>query len=251
MKKKGNPGVYIIQNTIDQKVYVGASKDTYNRLCHHKWKLRANKHTNSHLQNAYNKYGEHSFEFDILEDCEERFVYSQENYWCNLLDSHDRKHGYNIDPTAPNGKQAVSDDTKSKMSMSAPKRPVFAYTIYGDFYKEFSDLYKCAEEFNTVAPNIHRKMNVISFKKTLIDSESSKFMFVDKDVSLKDVKEHWDSIILKISNCEGPYKVYTCFGTLVGCATSRQLVDILGVNISSISTAAKRGTYLKTFKIVK
>jgi hypothetical protein len=76
-------------------------------------------------------------------------------------------------------------------------------------------------------------------------------MFVDKDVSLKDVKEHWDSIILKISNCEGPYKVYTCFGTLVGCATSRQLVDILGVNISSISTAAKRGTYLKTFKIVK
>lgn len=251
MRKKGNPGVYIIQNKINNKVYVGASKDIYNRLCDHKSALRGNHHHNIHLQSAFNKYGEENFIFDVLEDCDEQFIYSQENYWCKMLDTHDRNHGYNIDPTAPDGKCAVSDETKIRMSNGAPKRPVRVHTIYGDFYKDFSDMYKCAQEFETVAPNVHRKMNNISPKKTLIDSKSSMYLFSDIDVSLSDVKAYWDDVVFKISECEGPYKVYTCFGTFVGTATSRDLVNIINVKQSAVSTAVKRETYLKTLKIVK
>lgn len=252
MSKKSNPGVYIIQNKINNKVYIGASKDTYNRLCDHKVRLRNNSHHNIHLQSAFNKYGEENFIFDVLEDCDEQYIYSQENYWCNMLNTHDRKYGYNIDPTTPEGKCAVSEETKIRMSVSAPKRAVRAYTIYGDFYKDFTDLYKCAEHFETVAPNIHRKINVVFFKKNLIDSLSSKFIFVDDDEFVPRVRKHWRNIIDRISNnCEGPYKVYTCFGTLIGTGTSKQLSEVLGVNLSAISSAARRGTYLKTFKIVK
>lgn len=251
MRKKGTPGVYIIENKINNKVYIGASKDTYNRLCDHKVMLRGNNHHNIHLQSAFNKYGEENFIFDTLEDCDEQFIYSQENYWCKMLNTHDRNHGYNIDPTAPNGKCAVSDETKTKMSIGAHKRPVRVHTIYGDFYKDFSDLYKCAQEFETVAPNVHRKMNNINPKKTLIDSKSSMYFFSDIDVSLSDVKAYWDDAFLKINECEGPYKIYTCFGTFVGTATSKDLVNIMNVNQGAVSTAVKRGTYLKTLKIVK
>lgn len=252
MKKKGNPGVYIIQNKVNNKVYIGASRDTYKRLCDHKVNLRNNVHHNIHLQSAFNKYGEDSFIFDVLEDCDEQFIYSQENYWCNMLNSHNRVYGYNIDPTAPNGKCAVSEETKIKMSMAAPKRPIKAFTIYGDFYKDFTDFYKCAEHFETDAPNIHRKMNIVFFKKNLIDSLSSKFIFVDNDEFIPRVKKHWDNIIHRINNnCKGPYEVYTCFGTLIGTGTSKQLSEAFGVNLSAISTAARRGTYLKTFKIIK
>lgn len=249
MKKKGNSGVYIIQNTIDQKIYIGASVDMYNRLCQHKWQLRTNKHTNNHLQSSYNKYGEENFIFDVLEECDEKFIYSQENYWCNLLQSHNRKHGYNVDPTAPEGKQAVSNETKFKMSMSAPKRSILAYTIYGDFYKEFSDLYKCAKEFETVAPNIHRKMNHISPKKALIDSKSSRYIFVDKDVDVSSVKEYWTDVFKRIKTCKGKYTVYDCFGKFIGSASSKQLSDILGVTINSISSSVGRNTYLRTLKL--
>tara|TARA_B110000503_G_scaffold94145_1_gene141910 strand:- start:5115 stop:5864 length:750 start_codon:yes stop_codon:yes gene_type:complete len=246
-----NPGIYIIKNNIDQKVYVGASKDTHVRLGMHKTQLRANRHHNIHLQNAYNKYGEDKFTFDILEECDEQYIYSQENYWCNLLNSHNKLFGYNIDPTAPEGKCTVSDETKIRMCAGAEKRPVLAYTIYGDFYKHFTDLYKCASYFETVAPNIHRKMNMILPKKTLIDSKSSKFIFADENISLLSVKSYWEDVILRISLCEGPYKVYTCFGTFVGTATSRELSNILGVTIHAVSCSIRRGTYLKTLKFTK
>jgi group I intron endonuclease len=251
MKKKGSPGVYIIQNKVNNKVYIGASKDTYNRLCMHKWRLRVDTHDNVHLQSAFNKYGEENFIFDVLEDCDEKLIYSQENYWCKMLNAHDRKYGYNVDPTAPDGKRAVSDETKVKMSASASKRTVRVHTIYGDFYKDFPDMYKCAEEFKTVAPNVHRKMNNINPKKTLIDSKSSMYLFSDIDVSLNDVKAYWDDVFLKLSECEGPYKIYTCFGTFVGTVTSKDIVTILKVRQNAVSTAVRRGTYLKALKIIK
>lgn len=244
-------GVYIIQNLVTNKSYIGATIDLYNRLCMHKWKLRAGIHHNTHLQSSFNKHGEHNFIFETLEECNPEHIYSQENYWCNMLDTHNRKHGYNIDPTCPEGKRAVSDETRVRMSNSAPKRKVMVYTIYGEFYQSFTDLYKCAEHFNIVAPNVHRKMNVKFFKKNLIDSESSKFIFLDEDESVEDVKVYWNNIFHQIKLHKGKYEVYDCFNRLIGTIDSRPLTDILNVNIASITTSIGRNTYLRTLKIQK
>lgn len=244
-------GVYIIQNTVNNKVYIGASKDIYNRLCMHKVNLRGNRHHNDHLQSAFNKYGEESFVFDTLEECNEQYIYSQENYWCNILDSHNRLFGYNVDPTAPDGKCAVSSETRIKMSNSAPKRAISVYTLYGELYEHFSDLYRCAAHFDTVAPNIHRKMNVLFFKKNLIDSLSSKYIFVDTITNIENVSTYWNSLFDQIKECSGEYKVYDCFDRYIGSATSRELSNILGVTIHAVSLASRRKTYLKTLKIVR
>jgi group I intron endonuclease len=77
--------------------------------------LSSNRHGNSHLQRAYNKYGADNFIFEILEECDEIYLASQENYWCNLLNVHNRNYGYNIQPTHPNNIKKHSEETKLKI----------------------------------------------------------------------------------------------------------------------------------------
>lgn len=46
---------------------LGSSRNLYQRLLRHFALLRHNKHENAHLRSAWNKYGEESFEWFILE----------------------------------------------------------------------------------------------------------------------------------------------------------------------------------------
>lgn len=51
-------------------IYVGSSKNLYDRLREHKIDLLNNKHSNSFLQNVFNKYGIKNIEVEILEFCD-------------------------------------------------------------------------------------------------------------------------------------------------------------------------------------
>lgn len=245
-------GVYIIQNLVNSKVYIGASKNLKSRLWDHKGRLKANMHHNLHLQCAFNECGEQNFIFEVLEYCDEEFIFSQENYWCNMMNSHDRKCGYNLDSTSPFGKSGVSNETRKRMSESAGKRPIDCYTVYGDFYRSFSDLYKCAEHFNAIAPNVHRKMNILFNKKNLIDSQITKYIIVDSGMSVDNVKSYWQAIFQKLrASKPGKYNVYDCFNNFITTTDSRRLSEVLNVEIGAISTAIARKTYLRTLKIEK
>lgn len=112
------PGIYSILNIVNNKIYIGYSNSINSRLNDHLVDLRNNKHKNEYLQRSYNKYGVNNFKFEILEECSEEYLASQENYWCILLDSHNRDKGYNIEPTSPHGKTKVSLETRLKQSKS-------------------------------------------------------------------------------------------------------------------------------------
>lgn len=62
-------GLYTITNTVSGKVYIGSTVRMSRRLAQHKTALRANEHQNSHLQYAWNKYGEAAFVFAPILVC--------------------------------------------------------------------------------------------------------------------------------------------------------------------------------------
>jgi group I intron endonuclease len=62
-------GIYKIVNKVTGQCYVGQSQRVKKRLKEHFRLLRWNKHTNPHLQNAYNKYGASAFYGDIEVEC--------------------------------------------------------------------------------------------------------------------------------------------------------------------------------------
>lgn len=109
-------GIYTITNLIDGKMYVGFAIVFNTRKNDHWDKLRKNKHKNIHLQRAWNKYGEENFVFEILEECENKFLTSQEHYWATILNTHNREYGYNLRPTNPFGKTIVPKEMRDKMS---------------------------------------------------------------------------------------------------------------------------------------
>lgn len=89
-------GVYKITNSVDGKFYVGSALFSIRVRCRtHRARLRANKHPNKHLQRAWNKYGEHSFKFSVVEICDYKECLVREQYWLDLLKPYDRKLGYN------------------------------------------------------------------------------------------------------------------------------------------------------------
>jgi len=71
-KAKVKAGVYEIKNLKDGGVYIGASMNIGRRWGTHKYQLRRNKHYNKSLQDAWNRYGEKSFEFSVVEEIENK-----------------------------------------------------------------------------------------------------------------------------------------------------------------------------------
>lgn len=60
-------GVYAIKNTVNNKMYIGSSTDLKMRKSVHISSLRGGYHSNDSLQSDWNKYGEQSFSFDVIE----------------------------------------------------------------------------------------------------------------------------------------------------------------------------------------
>ncbi len=62
-------GLYKLVNRVTGQCYVGQSQRVKKRIKEHFRLLRLNKHTNPHLQNAYNKYGPDAFYGAIEVEC--------------------------------------------------------------------------------------------------------------------------------------------------------------------------------------
>ena len=87
-------GIYCILNNVNNKRYIGQSQDINLRWKKHKDALNTGKQENKYLQNAWNKYGECSFDFFIIEECSVEDLNKREIYWINYYDS--MNNGYNL-----------------------------------------------------------------------------------------------------------------------------------------------------------
>jgi len=86
-------GIYKIENISNKKVYIGQSKNILLRFSNHKYELKNQIHSNTHLQNSWNKYGEENFIFDIICECDSEEINEKEIYFIGLYNSFE--YGYN------------------------------------------------------------------------------------------------------------------------------------------------------------
>lgn len=82
-------GIYKIVNLLNEKIYIGSSKDVDKRFKRHLRDLRKGRHHNIYLQRSWGKYGGEFFKFEVIEETADLFP--REQYWIDFL-----KPAYNI-----------------------------------------------------------------------------------------------------------------------------------------------------------
>lgn len=133
--------VYKIENLITGDLYIGSTKRGFLwRKRRHLSGLERNNHHNRHLQNAYNFYGSHAFQFEILEIVDDSLILVDvEQRWITQVNP-----TYNV---MKNIKSHIgckrSDETRRKISESLKGKPLsdshkesIRNTLFGSKLKE-------------------------------------------------------------------------------------------------------------------
>ena len=109
--------IYAILNTVDQKQYVGSTINPVRRQKEHFRDLRAKRHYNRHLQNAFNKYGQAAFSWVVLQEADSNLLELEEE-WIKKLQTTDGRFGYNVSdtPMSPMRGRKHTDQTKQLYS---------------------------------------------------------------------------------------------------------------------------------------
>lgn len=119
-------GIYIIENLVNHKVYIGSSVTVNRRLQKHKNDLRNNKHHSYKLQGSFNKHSEDKFSFRLLEQMyfpeeystiiKTQYLECVEQYYMDLYEAY--RKGYNVakksDRPLHGGKEATLKGIETK-----------------------------------------------------------------------------------------------------------------------------------------
>ena len=99
--------IYIIRNTINDKVYIGQTRTNINQ----RWSehLRHARYGDQVINRAMRKYGVDKFYIETLEICEVSKLDEREIHYIDLYDSTDKSKGYNVSigGNTPRFKRAV------------------------------------------------------------------------------------------------------------------------------------------------
>jgi group I intron endonuclease len=109
-------GIYQIRNIINNKVYIGSSKNLGKRELDHFSALERGNHHNTYLQRAWNKYGRDVFKFDIIRECKEENLLKIEQFYLDKYKYNKKNILYNTSLIA--GRVEMNEETRKKISKS-------------------------------------------------------------------------------------------------------------------------------------
>lgn len=205
-------GIYKIINTTNNKVYVGKAKDIYNRMMQHRCNLRRKcKDENIHLINAWHKYGEDSFIYEVIEELElnENLLKEREDYWIVKLKATDHNFGYNMRRDSST-RCIMPEESILRMSesMKGEKNPNYGNKWSDEQKQRMSEIKKEQYRTGEVKPNLEAIRKGISVRnqhwnenpklkeqmKQKVSSQTTEYNFYQYDKKTGELVKVWNSI---------------------------------------------------------
>lgn len=116
-------GIYLIHNNITDKYYIGKGSNVKERWRHHKYVLQNKKHHNKDIQEDFDKYGIESFDFRVIEYCEN--LDEREIYWISYYSSRNLYNkttggdsGYTVNPISIERSKKANNLLKSSVGQN-------------------------------------------------------------------------------------------------------------------------------------
>jgi len=188
--------VYEIRDKMNNKVYIGSTRNFSKRWGTHIADLRRNRHHSPNLQESYNKYGENNFNFNIIEYVEDfNDLLLKEQRWMDLTESYNEKTGYNVSRTAKGRTSPVSNLTRLRMAKAQTGRKHSEETLEKlRFLKKKSSLsaetrakYSAANKGENNNMAVLSEIEVIEIKEKLRDGIKRSKIASEYDVTQKNI----------------------------------------------------------------
>ena len=198
-------GIYKITNLINGKVYIGQSKDIYNRYHrHHKYEYKNEQRSDFHLYQAFKKYGLDNFSIDVVELCDESLLDEREIYWIKYYDSFNT--GYNMteggqffspkmyDPETEKKRAATRERTQALVGENHPRAKLTNAEVENirkryingesskSIYEDYKNIYDSIDTFKQIILGTHYKN--VGFVPTKLDIKLN-----NKSISKEDIIE--------------------------------------------------------------
>lgn len=151
-------GIYKITNKINNKVYIGQSKNIEQRwkehIRHSKDEYNKNK---PYIHRAINKYGKDNFTFEVIEECRFEDLDEKERYYIAKYKSNEKDIGYNSTPGGDARYNIILRGTDNPLSIFTEEEVFYIRELYADKNTSASEAYKlfCSK---------YKNVNFITFK---------------------------------------------------------------------------------------
>jgi group I intron endonuclease len=239
-------GIYKITNLINNKLYIGKSKNLSKREKYHFYYFKSNdkKFANCHLYNSMRFYGESNFRFEVLEECEESELTDLETKYIEQYKSNNPEFGYNKTNGGDGGDTFSKRSAESQEITRRKLKEYFTTNLIGIQTKS-----KKGQHITESYPEIKEKWD-LNFKKSmkLLSERRLSGEFTDKEKAL------YESLKLSRRGSGNPmyigyYLVFDSEDNLVGRFESiREAVKKTGWPYSSFNQRAIDGTKQKRGK---
>lgn len=149
-------GVYKISNDLNNKIYIGSSKNIKSRFNEHIRSLSRGKHSSKHFQNFFDKHKNIHFTINVIEECDLKDIVDREQFYLDTLNPFG-EGGFNICKTA----YAPQCSHISERENSSRNRTIgfLQYDLDGKFIKEWDSAMNLASYLGVPRESLNKAAN--------------------------------------------------------------------------------------------